>query len=154
MTKSLKILKDNRDNLLKIELAGWLHDMYKCSDEHVDKQSVEPVLSMNVGKAFYFGLMNDFDISFKGSLKESVRVTELIEKGRPGKTTMEDKNLSLLVKYLGRCHGAAHIEKEESKTSLESAELKELMKNKNDSKRKLKTYSVAYLIKKKRRFGS
>jgi hypothetical protein len=138
MTKSLKILKDNRDNLLKIELAGWLHDMYKCSDEHVDKQSVEPVLSMNVGKAFYFGLMNDFDISFKGSLKESVRVTELIEKGRPGKTTMEDKNLSLLVKYLGRCHGAAHIEKEESKTSLESAELKELMKNKNDSKRKLK----------------
>ncbi len=113
MTKSLKILKDNRDNLLKIELAGWLHDMYKCSDEHVDMQSVEPALSMNVGKAFYFGLMNDFDISFKGSLKESVRVTELIEKGRPGKTTMEDKNLSLLVKYLGRCHGAAHIEKEE-----------------------------------------
>ncbi|WP_214079635.1 hypothetical protein [Mesotoga sp.] len=113
MTKSLKILKDNRDSLLKVELAGWLHDMFKCSDEHVDRQSVEPVLSMNVGKAFYFGFMNDFDISFKGSLKESVRLTELIDKGKPGKTTMEDKNLSLLVKYLGRCHGAAHIEKEE-----------------------------------------
>lgn len=113
MTKSLKILKDNRDNLLKIELAGWLHDMFKCSDEHIDKESMDHSIPRpNVGKDFYFSQFRDNDefINLLSSLNESVSLTTLIQNGIPKNSTNE--NYPILVRYLGRSHGAAHIEKE------------------------------------------
>ncbi|KUK80940.1 MAG: Uncharacterized protein XD94_0680, partial [Mesotoga prima] len=113
MTKSLKILKDNRDNLLKVELAGWLHDMFKCSDEHIDKESMDHSIPRpNVGKDFYFSQFRDNDefINLLSSLNESVSLTTLIQNGIPKNSTNE--NYPILVRYLGRCHGSAHIEKE------------------------------------------
>ncbi|WP_063727522.1 hypothetical protein [Kosmotoga sp. DU53] len=128
MSKDLKILKDNKDNLLKIELAGWLHDMYKCSDEFVDKQSSSPTLSIDADKDFFFNSIKNFDICFQGAFKEKTNLFELIEEGRPGNIA-KNENFPLLVKYLGRSHGAAHIEKEESRTSTELTELKRKQKS-------------------------
>ncbi|MCD6399138.1 MAG: hypothetical protein J7L08_04445, partial [Candidatus Aenigmarchaeota archaeon] len=146
MTKNLKILKDNKESLLKVELAGWLHDMYKCSDEFIDKESFSPMLSIkNVDKTFYFDSIKDFDIYFQGAFKERASLTELIQKGKPGKTTMENKNLSLLVKYLGRAHGAAHIEKEESNS--EPNELKKLKEERKLKKKKLDSIQNSLTIK-------
>lgn len=39
MSKDLNILAENRDALLLAEVAAWLHDMGKCSDEFIDKKN-------------------------------------------------------------------------------------------------------------------
>lgn len=39
MSKDLNILAENRDALLLAEVAAWLHDMGKCSDEFLDKKN-------------------------------------------------------------------------------------------------------------------
>jgi len=39
VSKDLNILAENRDALLLAEVAAWLHDMGKCSDEFIDKKN-------------------------------------------------------------------------------------------------------------------
>lgn len=39
MSKDLNILAENKDALLLAEVAAWLHDMGKCSDEFIDRKN-------------------------------------------------------------------------------------------------------------------
>jgi len=115
MTPDLSILRENQEALLLAEMAAWLHDMGKCSDEMIEKQASDcPALPR-------FQSNNDYKIAFSdilnGSnqqislLDERVTRKELVEKGGP--SAIKNNSIqSLLIKYLGRCHAAAHIEKE------------------------------------------
>ena len=39
MTIDLTVLANKRDELLLAEVAAWLHDMGKCSDEMIERQA-------------------------------------------------------------------------------------------------------------------
>lgn len=120
----LKDLAAQREALLLAEVAGWLHDMGKCTDEHLVKQAKE---------ANKKGWMNDLPEQFKEKVQsfkyrttypsellkqapalslfgESVTLPDLFKEERP--MLIEDSQYRWIVRALGRCHGAAHIEKE------------------------------------------
>lgn len=70
--KRLKVLADNRKTLLLAEVAAWLHDMGKCSDEMIEKQARKETNDCSKGLAFpkgkghktYFSdYLPDIDIS-------------------------------------------------------------------------------------------
>jgi hypothetical protein len=118
VSKDLNILAENRDSLLLAEVAAWLHDMGKCRDEHIDNVSQCPspknekydykrdyVNSLNIDTNF----LNE-QISFQ--YEKIVTIKELIEKGKPRSSSK--LNEKWLIRSLGRCHAAAHIEKEEA----------------------------------------
>lgn len=114
MTADLRVLADNRDALLLAEVAAWLHDMGKCSDEMIEKQASDcpasPKFQTNKYKTAFSNLLNSNNHTIS-LLNETVTFKDLIEKGMP--SAIKDQNIqSLLIKYLGRCHAAAHIEKE------------------------------------------
>lgn len=107
----LQVLVKNRDVLFRAEMAAWLHDMGKCSDEHISAVGIGQKGSSQKGfeyKTHFLDLLGDDNMI--PLLGEEVSLQELIEKGRPGIVNKEDK--LYLIRYLGRCHGAAHIEKE------------------------------------------
>jgi len=115
MTPDLKILADNREALLLAEMAAWLHDMGKCSDEMIEKQASDcpssPSFQSNTAyKAAFSNLLNGNNHTLS-LLNETVTLKDLIEKGMPS-AIKNNRLQSLLIKYLGRCHAAAHIEKE------------------------------------------
>jgi len=115
MTPDLKILADNKKDLLLAEIAAWLHDMGKCSDEMIEKQASDcpssPSFQSNTAyKTAFSNLLNGNNHTLS-LLNETVTLKELIEKGIP--SAIKNNTIqSLLIKYLGRCHAAAHIEKE------------------------------------------
>src|SRR5690554_5635799 len=97
--------------------------MGKCRDEHVDNVSLCPS-SKNEKyyyKRDYANILDNkyflgLEIKFKKELKDKiylVSVKDLIEKGKPNALNVPEENI--LIKLLGRCHAAAHIEKEEAK---------------------------------------
>jgi len=106
---TLNILADHRNALLLAEVAAWLHDMGKCADEHIVHQaSNTPQGHRYQYKKAHSGLLpSEFTLNLLG---ESVPLLELVEKAKPGVGT----NRPWLLRVLGRCHGAAHIEKEET----------------------------------------
>ncbi|RZN14850.1 MAG: CRISPR-associated protein Csx11 [Methanosarcinales archaeon] len=115
MTADLKILTDKQDDLLLAEVAAWLHDMGKCSDEMIERQASDKPQQ----PIFRGG--NDYKIHFSHLLGskancrivlngENVTLKDLIEKGMP--KAIRNSNESWIIRFLGRCHAAAHIEKE------------------------------------------
>lgn len=106
----LDILLQHRQALLLAEMAALLHDMGKCSDEHIINQASDKLqgLSYKYKTAQSHRLpASPTDISLLG---ETVSLEDLIEKGMP--KIISDSNNPWLLRVLGRCHSAAHIEKE------------------------------------------
>ncbi|MBK7387441.1 MAG: CRISPR-associated protein Csx11 [Methanothrix sp.] len=104
-------LSQCRQGLLLAELAAWLHDMGKCSDEHIINQSSNKPAeySFNNKRDYSYLLDSAPTLSILG---ESITIKELVEEARP--RVVDDINKSWLLRALGRCHGAAHVEKEEA----------------------------------------
>lgn len=141
MSCDLKILVKHRNDLLLAEAAGWLHDMGKCSDEMIEWQAVDHPANST------FQNNNDYKTHFKylvqsapdlTLLGEKVPFTEPIENGMPWVLNPKGKKYkgsvyassgvppSYLVRVLGRCHAAAHIEKEEPQDEKQKEKFDEL----------------------------
>jgi hypothetical protein len=110
VSNSLQILAQNREALLLAETAAWLHDMGKCTDEMVASQARDgPQGHTYAYKAAKSGLMpHGVGVSILG---ESLLLKDLIEGGRPG--IADKQGEPWILRALGRCHAAPHIEKEE-----------------------------------------
>lgn len=108
MNPDLKVLADNKDALLLAEIGGWLHDMGKCSDEMIILTAQDKPNGFQYDyKTNYSSLIGNHTIDILG---ERVPLKDLIEHGEPRAIGKLGK--SWLIRYLGRCHAAAHIEKE------------------------------------------
>jgi len=136
VSKDLNILAENRDSLLLAEVAAWLHDMGKCRDEHIQMHAYDKIDDLSYDyKKHYANILNDKyfldqEIKLKKELKDKiylVLIKDLIEKGKPNAVKIPEENI--LIKLLGRCHAAAHIEKEEAK---DEKTLKAEINKKND----------------------
>lgn len=110
----LQVLADNREAIRLAETAAWLHDMGKCADEHIINQaSNKPSGYTYAYKTAYLHLLDSMlAINILG---ESVLLRDLIEQGLP--RHVADASKPWLMRALGRCHAAAHIEKEEAERS-------------------------------------
>lgn len=114
MTYDLKLLNDNRDALLLAEVAAWLHDMGKCADEHIINQASDKPIGYKYDyKTAHFHFLAS--APRLNLLSESIPLRELVEKARP--KIADDPSHLWLLRTLGRCHGAAHVEKEEADSS-------------------------------------
>lgn len=111
MTYNLQVLANHRNDLLLAEVAAWLHDMGKCADEHLTNQaSNRPSGYSYQYKTAYSSLLAAApSLSLLG---ETVSLRTLVEQAKPG--AIHDMRQPWLLRALGRCHGAAHIEKEEA----------------------------------------
>jgi len=91
-------------------VAAWLHDMGKCADEHIITQASDKPkdYSYKYKTAQSFRLPDS--LNGVSLLKETVSIRDLIEKGIPG--VIKDTQQPWLLRVLGRCHSAAHVEKE------------------------------------------
>lgn len=110
MSDELERLRRHRQALLLAEVAGWLHDVGKCSDEHVRQQAADPEPEENeIGYKgrFLHLLPAEKIVSLAG---EAVTLVELVKRGMP--RAAGNRSLPWLVRALGRCHSAAHLEKE------------------------------------------
>ncbi len=107
---SLQKLIQHREALLLAEVAAWLHDMGKCADEHIINQASDKPQGYSYkyktaqSHRLTSGLSN---ICLTG---ETVSVKDLVEKGMP--RIISDVSQPWLLRALGRCHSAAHVEKE------------------------------------------
>ncbi|RLG06373.1 MAG: hypothetical protein DRN68_07040, partial [Thaumarchaeota archaeon] len=144
----LEELKQNRKELLKAEIAAWLHDMGKCTQEFFEnkkeRKGYKAIFSENeLGQRWFWselpekhrrlpdreklskesrspkalhGIISDlnildFEISFPALSNQKVSCRDLIFLSRPGFIPLN--KLPEFVRYLGRSHAAAHLEKEE-----------------------------------------
>ncbi len=111
MSNDLEILKLHRNALLLAEAAAWLHDMGKCTDEHLINQANDrPPGYKYQYKTAYSSLLATAPLF--NLLGESVALKTLVEQARPA--VVSDASHPWLLRVLGRCHAAAHIEKEEA----------------------------------------
>ncbi len=102
MTIDLKVLADNRDALLRAEVAAWLHDDFKHTDAHVSRYiQGAPAPS---GRQDAHDLIPSIQISLLG---QSLSFLEV--KNRRGRDFVNG--------YLNRCHHTAHIEKQDGDAS-------------------------------------
>ncbi|HDL85010.1 MAG TPA: CRISPR-associated protein Csx11, partial [Candidatus Acetothermia bacterium] len=126
MSYDLKVLADNRDALLLAEVAGWLHDMGKCSDEHIVHQaSDKPANHIYQYKTAYSHLLAS--VPALCLLGESISLQELVEEAKPSVVGATAK--PWLLQALGRCHAAAHIEKETTDKSGKQSQLDTRLSN-------------------------
>ena len=136
MTTDLSILKKNRDALLFAEMAAWLHDMGKCSDEMITFTAWDkPDNFQYKYKTAYSSLVGDHKIKI---FNEEISLRDLIEKGKPNAAKKKSTE-PWPIQILGRCHAAAHIEKEEPLSKKEKQDLEKEIKNtkkKVDNKKK------------------
>ncbi|MFQ5857414.1 MAG: CRISPR-associated protein Csx11 [Anaerolineae bacterium] len=111
MSYDLKVLVDHRNELLLAEVAAWLHDMGKCADEHVINQATD----RPSGYEYQYKTAHSSLIASAPALNllgESIPFQSLVEQARP--RIVGDSSQPWLLRALGRCHAAAHIEKEEA----------------------------------------
>jgi hypothetical protein len=111
MSGNLNDLASHQSDLLLAEIAGWLHDMGKCADEHITQQASDspPGHSYQYKKAHSSLIPSSLTLSLLG---ETITLRDLVEKARP--KVVADTSAPWLLRALGRCHAAAHIEKEEA----------------------------------------
>jgi hypothetical protein len=110
MAAKLEVLAEKRDDLLLAEIAAWLHDMGKCSDEMIEIQAIDKTITKTFDyKKDFLYLLDPVDREIT-ICTERVTIKELLEKGKPG--NIKNTNSPWIVRCLGRCHAAAHIEKE------------------------------------------
>ena len=107
----LDLLAQHRNELLLAEVAAWLHDMGKCADEHVIYQASD----RPSGYTYQYKTAHSSLIASAPALNllgETIPFQSLVEQARPG--IVGDSSQPWLLRALGRCHRAAHIEKEEA----------------------------------------
>ncbi|MGI9057473.1 MAG: CRISPR-associated protein Csx11 [Ktedonobacteraceae bacterium] len=112
MVNSLEVLadKDIKKALILAEAAALLHDMGKCDEKQLEQQA-EPSISHNYSyKQSHLEDIATYSFSLLG---ESVTLAELIRYGMPRNIDRE-RGKKWLVRVLGYCHSAAHMEKEET----------------------------------------
>lgn len=101
----LNKLAQHRENILLAEVAGWLHDYRKCSDEFLKSQAKRgPNLARNVLGEKFPGLQN-CSISLLG---ESISILQLLKWD-----SAKAWDRSLLLRYLKRAHHTSHFDKQE-----------------------------------------
>ncbi|MEA3310492.1 MAG: CRISPR-associated protein Csx11, partial [Chloroflexota bacterium] len=111
MSYNLQVLSDNREALLLAEVAAWLHDMGKCADEHITRQAnnCPSGYSYQYKTAYSSLIASALSLNLLG---ETIPIRTLVEQARP--RAVRDTTQTWLLRVLGRCHAAAHIEKEEA----------------------------------------
>ena len=110
MPGNLDILKQHKNDLLLAEVAAWLHDHRKCSDEHVAVQAKpKPPGAQGLPKKYINSLLPDFEPVRMFS--QETPIDDLIKEG--GRGSEDDKSQPWIVQAMRRCHKASHIEKEE-----------------------------------------
>lgn len=132
MDKSLeKLLDENtKKNLWYGELAAWVHNINKFTDNHIihhsrDKQ-LEIFKDINLkndsstnkdeeSKIDYIAHFSEiFNLPIEITSNKIIRINSIHELIKNSKTkTIEDCEINLFIRILARCHNAAHIEKEE-----------------------------------------
>jgi len=110
MTIDLNVLAKNRDALLLAEVAAWLHDMGKCADEHIINQASDKPQGYLYSYKTAQSHRLPSDLPDVCLMNETISVKDLIEQGRP--KVISDESKPWLLRVLGRCHSAAHVEKE------------------------------------------
>lgn len=108
MSNNLEVLAQNRNAILLAEVAGWLHDMGKCADEFITYQATDKPNNYQY-KTAYSHLLPSKLLPIE-LLNETVTVKDLIEKAKP--RIISDQKRPWIMRVLGRCHSAAHVEKE------------------------------------------
>ena len=128
-----------REALLLAEVAAWLHDWKKCSDEHIrvilwqqyngsqtrqsfrrecpsfQPQSASGLPSSRFGSLFSY-VSNGLIVLLQ---QPPINIADLVRQGRRGR---EDTNLSLAIWLLRKAHHAAHFEKEKRDTEIEGVQ--------------------------------
>ncbi len=102
MSYDLQVLAkpEIRDALFLAEVAAWLHDWEKCTDEHVNNQARPGTFASKKRVQFAALGVGGHTVNLLG---EALAFDQL---------TNRQNGSSLLVEYLNRCHRAPHIEKE------------------------------------------
>jgi hypothetical protein len=118
---SLGVLKQNRDALLLAEVAAWLHDMGKCADEHIINQASDKPQGYSYSYKKAQSHLLPSQLSDVCLINEKISVKDLIEEGRP--RIISDTSRPWLLRVLGRCHSAAHVEKELSDSDTSTKQL-------------------------------
>lgn len=110
MSYDLEILVKHRNDLLLAEVAAWLHDWRKCSDEHLKLMS--GLGGQGLSKKELEGRAPELKSSqiYIAPVGCNASVLEVMEKGRRGQE--DETGMAKCILYLRRCHHAAHIEKE------------------------------------------
>lgn len=106
---NLEVLAKNRDALLLAEVAAWLHDWKKCTDEHVVENSRGEKPDILIKPDDLLSLIPQWQLTFLG---DSIEVQKLIRKEEDDSLEEERKANHWLVRALIACHSAAHTEKE------------------------------------------
>jgi hypothetical protein len=110
MTIDLNVLAKNRDALLLAEVAAWLHDMGKCADEHIINQASDKPQGYLYSYKTAQSHRLPSGLPYVCLMNETISVKDLIEQGMP--RVISDASKPWLLRVLGRCHSAAHVEKE------------------------------------------
>ncbi|MDW8234592.1 MAG: CRISPR-associated protein Csx11 [Roseiflexaceae bacterium] len=101
----LDILAQHRDDLLKAEVAGWVHDYRKCSDEHLRVKAANLTNQQALPRnqlVQHFSNLQTIPISILGA-------------SRTFADLLDDQTWSndVLGQFLSRCHKTAHFDKQE-----------------------------------------
>jgi len=80
---SLEILHDNREALLLAEVAALLHDMGKCSDEHIVNQASDKPSGYSYSYKTAQSFLLPKTLLPVNLLGDHVSFKDLVEKGRP-----------------------------------------------------------------------
>lgn len=107
---NLEVLRQHRNDLLLAEVAAWLHDMGKCSDEHVTHQASDCPSRHQYQYKRAQSYLLPASIPPVSLLGDAVSVKDLIEKGMPKAISQQSE--PWILRVLGRCHSVAHVEKE------------------------------------------
>ncbi len=106
----LQILAQKRDALLLAEVAALLHDMGKCADEHIINQASDKPQGYSYSYKTAQSHRLPSSLPDVCLMNETISVKDLIEQGMP--RVISDASKPWLLRVLGRCHSAAHVEKE------------------------------------------
>jgi len=130
----LKKLKEERPEILKAELAAWLHDWKKCSDEHIKATLWDQYKKLKhefmkwcpgftplqaqglLNKYFscrFFAKIASYKVNICGT---HIFLPDLIQQGRRGR---EDTTFPFLIWLLRKVHHTAHFEKEKDDHEIE-----------------------------------
>jgi hypothetical protein len=105
----LDILAQHRDALLLAEVAGWVHDYRKCSDQHLKTQAAnltgQSALSRNE-LSQHFPCLTSISVSISiSSSSFSCTFVDLLND--------QTRQNNRLGEFLSRCHRTAHFDKQE-----------------------------------------